>query len=130
MRPWLTRAFPKLSLKYSDGLSPWRSGIGDLAAWCSSGSTADTAWNDLPVRLPFVPLLHRALGSIVQRARTKIKCSCRCSICAPAQHRTAGEGSDVFETAPNGRLRETRVGLVNASPLQHAIKRIMRASAK
>jgi hypothetical protein len=30
-------------------------------------STADTAWNDLPVRLSFVPLMHRALGSIVQR---------------------------------------------------------------
>jgi len=30
-------------------------------------STADTAWNDLPVRLPFVPLIHRTVGSIVQR---------------------------------------------------------------
>jgi hypothetical protein len=30
-------------------------------------STGDTAWNDLPVRLAWVPLLHRALGSIVQR---------------------------------------------------------------
>jgi hypothetical protein len=30
-------------------------------------STADTAWNDLPVRLSFVPLIHRTLGSIIQR---------------------------------------------------------------
>jgi hypothetical protein len=30
-------------------------------------STADTAWNDFPVRPSFVPLLHRTLGAIVQR---------------------------------------------------------------
>lgn len=30
-------------------------------------STADTAWNDLPVRPAFVPLLHRTLGALVQR---------------------------------------------------------------
>jgi hypothetical protein len=30
-------------------------------------STADTAWNDLPMRPAWVPLIHRALGSIVGR---------------------------------------------------------------
>ena len=30
-------------------------------------STADTAWNDLPVRPAFVPLLHRMLSAMVQR---------------------------------------------------------------
>lgn len=30
-------------------------------------STADTAWNDLPVRPAFVPLIHRTLGALVQR---------------------------------------------------------------
>lgn len=30
-------------------------------------STADTAWNDFPVRPSFVPLIHRTLGAMVQR---------------------------------------------------------------
>jgi hypothetical protein len=30
-------------------------------------STADSAWNDLPVRPSFVPLIHRTLGALVQR---------------------------------------------------------------
>ena len=30
-------------------------------------STADTAWNDFPVRPSFVPLIHRTLGALVQR---------------------------------------------------------------
>ena len=41
---------------------PW--GLGRVIQF---SSTADTAWNDLPVRLAWVPLLYRTLGSIVQR---------------------------------------------------------------
>ena len=54
-------------LHYTDGTPavmerPW--GLGRVVQF---SSTADTAWNDFPVRLAWVPLLHRALGSIVQR---------------------------------------------------------------
>jgi hypothetical protein len=54
-------------LKYADGAPavmerPW--GLGRVVLF---SSTADTAWNDLPVRLAFVPLLHRTLGAIVSR---------------------------------------------------------------
>jgi hypothetical protein len=58
---------PRILLKYADG-SPaavertW--GLGRVVLF---GSTADTAWNDLPVRPAFVPLVHRALGAVVQR---------------------------------------------------------------
>jgi len=57
----------RVILKYSDGTAavmerPW--GLGRVVQF---SSTADTAWNDLPVRLAWVPLLHRTLGSIVQR---------------------------------------------------------------
>jgi len=41
---------------------PW--GLGRVILFSSTG---DTAWNDLPVRPSFVPLVHRALGAIVQR---------------------------------------------------------------
>ena len=54
-------------LKYADGTPavverPW--GLGRVVQF---SSTADTAWNDLPVRLAWVPLLHRALGRLVAR---------------------------------------------------------------
>jgi hypothetical protein len=57
----------QIVLKYADGTPavmerPW--GLGRVVLF---SSTADTAWNDLPVRLAWVPLLHRTLGSIVQR---------------------------------------------------------------
>lgn len=39
-------------------------GLGRVVMFASS---ADTAWNDLPVRPSFVPLVHRALGAMVQR---------------------------------------------------------------
>ncbi len=57
----------RIVLKYADGSPavmerPW--GLGRVIQF---SSTADTAWNDLPVRLAWVPLLHRTLGSIVQR---------------------------------------------------------------
>ena len=58
---------PQIILKYNDGMPaiaerPW--GLGRVVLFSSS---ADTAWNDLPVRLAFVPLLHRTLGAIVSR---------------------------------------------------------------
>jgi hypothetical protein len=58
---------PQVIVSFADG-SPavvertWRLGRVVLFS-----STADTAWNDLPVRPAFVPLVHRALGSIIQR---------------------------------------------------------------
>jgi hypothetical protein len=58
---------PRVVLNYNDGTPavmerPW--GLGRVVLF---SSTADTAWNDLPVRLAFVPLLHRTLGAIVSR---------------------------------------------------------------
>jgi hypothetical protein len=58
---------PRVVLKYGDGTPavmerPW--GLGRVLLF---SSTADTAWNDLPVRPAFVPLLHRALGAVVSR---------------------------------------------------------------
>lgn len=34
-------------------------------------STADTGWNDLPIRPVFVPLMHRALGYLLARAEDR-----------------------------------------------------------
>jgi hypothetical protein len=54
-------------LKYADGMPAVMERTWGLGRVVLFSSTADTAWNDLPVRLSFVPLMHRTLGSIVQR---------------------------------------------------------------
>lgn len=58
---------PRVVLTYADGAPalmerPW--GMGRVVL---GSTTGDTAWNDLPVRLAWVPLVHRILGSILQR---------------------------------------------------------------
>ncbi len=57
----------RIVLKYADGTPavaerPW--GLGRVVLF---SSTADSGWNDLPVRPAFVPLLHRTLGAVVSR---------------------------------------------------------------
>jgi hypothetical protein len=57
----------QMVLKYADGTPAVMERAWGLGRVVLFSSTADTAWNDLPVRLAWVPLLHRTLGSIVQR---------------------------------------------------------------
>jgi len=59
--------FPQVVLKYADGTPAVMERAWGLGRVVLFSSTADTAWNDLPVRLAFVPLLHRTLGGIVSR---------------------------------------------------------------
>jgi hypothetical protein len=58
---------PAVVLRYSDGAPAVMERTWGLGRVVLFSSTADTAWNDLPVRPSFVPLVHRALGAIVQR---------------------------------------------------------------
>jgi hypothetical protein len=58
---------PQVVLRFAEGEPavmerPW--GLGRVIQF---SSTADTSWNDWPVRPSFVPWLHRALGALVQR---------------------------------------------------------------
>lgn len=60
-------AAPKAILRFSDGsiaMAERALGLGRVVMFASS---ADTAWNDLAVRPAFVPLLHRTLGTLIQR---------------------------------------------------------------
>jgi hypothetical protein len=54
-------------VKYNDGTPAIMERSWGLGRVVQFSSTADTAWNDLPVRLAFVPLLHRAVGAVVSR---------------------------------------------------------------
>ena len=58
---------PKVVVRFADGTPAvmersW--GLGRVILFCS---TADSAWNDLPVRPAYVPLVHRSIGALVQR---------------------------------------------------------------
>jgi hypothetical protein len=58
---------PQVVVAFADGSPAVMERTWGLGRVVLFSSTADTAWNDLPVRLAFVPLIHRTLGAIVQR---------------------------------------------------------------
>jgi hypothetical protein len=58
---------PRVVLKFSHGAPAIVERPFGLGRVVMFASTADTAWNDLPVRPAFVPLIHRTLGALVQR---------------------------------------------------------------
>ena len=58
---------PAVVLNYADGTPAIVERTWGLGRVVLFSSTADNAWNDLPVRLSFVPLIHRTLGALVQR---------------------------------------------------------------
>jgi len=58
---------PQTVLKFADGAPAIMERTWALGRVILFSSTANSSWNDWPVRLSFVPLIHRALGSIVQR---------------------------------------------------------------
>jgi hypothetical protein len=58
---------PQTVVKFSHGTPAIIEHTYGLGRVVMFASTADTAWNDLPVRPAFVPLLHRTLGALVQR---------------------------------------------------------------
>lgn len=58
---------PQVIAKFSHGAPAIIERTYGLGRVVMFASTADTAWNDFPVRPSFVPLIHRALGAMVQR---------------------------------------------------------------
>jgi hypothetical protein len=58
---------PQVIAKFSHGAPAIIERTYGLGRIVMFASTADTAWNDFPVRPSFVPLIHRALGAMVQR---------------------------------------------------------------
>ena len=58
---------PQIIAKFSHGTPAIIERTYGLGRVVMFASTADTAWNDFPVRPSFVPLIHRTLGAMVQR---------------------------------------------------------------
>jgi hypothetical protein len=63
-----TEAGPaKVIVRFADGMPAALERTWGLGRVVLFASTADLAWNDLPVKHAFVPLIHRVLGAVVQR---------------------------------------------------------------
>lgn len=58
---------PQSVLLFSDGSPAVMERPFGLGRVVQFSSSANTAWNDFPVRPAFVPLLHRTLGAVIQR---------------------------------------------------------------
>ena len=109
---------PEVILKYSDGsvaVAQRNWGLGRVILF---SSTADTAWNDLPVRLPFVPLIHRALGSIVQRQDEGLNVRVGARFSRRLNSELLEKEVTFLKPRRTEGLRETRrVELINGSPV-------------
>jgi hypothetical protein len=57
---------PKIVLRYQDGNPAVMEREFGLGRVIQFSSTANTGWNDLPVRPAFVPFMHRCLGAVAQ----------------------------------------------------------------
>ena len=110
----------RIALKFSDG-SPamlertWGRGRVVLFA-----STANTAWNDLPLRPAFLPLMDRTLGAILDRqdARLNIRVGSRFEfVCDPDWVNKDAIFTGPGEKAGSGSLR--RIGMQDGVPMLH-----------
>lgn len=109
---------PEIVLKYSDGTAAVAQRNWGLGRVVLFSSTADTAWNDFPVRLPFVPLLHRALGSIVQRQDEGLNVRVGSQFSRRLSTELLEKEAAIFRPRRTEALRETRrVEPVNGAPV-------------
>ncbi len=109
---------PQVVLKFSHGtpaLVEHTYGLGRVVQWAS---TADTAWNDLPVRPSFVPLLHRTLGAMVQRQDEGLNVRVGQKFTRRVAAELLDKEARVFKPRQTDALLEQRrIGLVNGWPM-------------
>jgi hypothetical protein len=79
-------------------------------------STANTAWNDLPARPAFVPLMQRALGRLVTRRDEALNIPVGGVFTWPARPDWLYKEMKVTPPAP-GIPGRSNVGLINGEPL-------------
>ena len=108
----------RIVVRFADGTPavverPW--GLGRVVLFSSSASTA---WNDLPVRPAFLPLMHRTLGSVLNRQDENLNVR----VGQGFARRMGGEflGREAVVTAPSEKqvMKESRkIDLVGGAAL-------------
>jgi hypothetical protein len=105
-------------LKFADGTPAVAQRTWGLGRVILFSSTADTEWNDLPVRLSFVPLVHRALGSLVQRQDEALNLRVGAAFARRLSSELLEKDASILKPQRVNVLRDTRrIELVNGSPL-------------
>lgn len=109
---------PQTVLSLEDS-SPWiveaSFGLGRVVMF---GSTADSAWTDLPVRPAFVPLLHRTLGSVIQRQDEGLNLRVGHRFGRRVSNELLGKDAAFTSPRKGDTVRELkRVEMVNGSPM-------------
>lgn len=98
---------PSIILRYRDG-SPaimersW--GTGRVVLF---NSTADTRWNDMPLRASFIPLLFRSLGYLIQRGDDSLNIPVGTPFTHVVDSRLVGESAVVEHLDPDVGFKQT-----------------------
>ena len=101
----------RVVMPFSDGspaIVEWPWGAGRVIQFAS---TANTAWNDFPVRPVFVPLIHRILGAIMNRQSERLNVPVGARVvlrCDPEQL-----GKPVSIVVPQSETKAPRSGRVD-----------------
>jgi hypothetical protein len=108
---------PAVVLSYADGEPAVMERPFGLGRIVQFSSTAGGAWNDLPVRPIFLPLMHRALGFLLERSGDRLNIRAG----TPFTHTVAAEraGKNYTVTEPGAKLApvRTRTAMVkNGTP--------------
>ena len=108
----------RIVVRFADG-SPaiveraW--GLGRVVLFSSSASTA---WNDFPVRPAFVPLMHRTLGSVLNRQDENLNVRVGQSFARRMGGEFLGREASVVAPSVKTPVRESRkIELVGGTPL-------------
>ncbi|MFM8471388.1 MAG: hypothetical protein ACKODH_15745, partial [Limisphaerales bacterium] len=111
-------AAPKTILRFSDGsiaIAERAVGLGRVVLFAS---TVDTAWNEMAVKPAFIPLLHRTLGTLIQRhdegANDRVGAQFARRLTADLLHKDAVV---MAPGAASGTRDLRRVELVNDTPV-------------
>ena len=93
---------PAVVLSYADGEPAVMERPFGLGRVVQFSSTADGAWNDLPVRPIFVPLVHRTLGFLLARFGDRLNIRAGTPFTHTVAAERAGKSYTVTEPAPFG----------------------------
>lgn len=109
---------PRVILRYTDGKPAAMERDSGLGRVVMFSSTASTRWNDMPVRLSFVPLLHRTIGSLVQRRDEGLNLRVGEKFSRRAAPELLGKDAQVFQPRATNAVRDLRrVEMVGGWPV-------------
>lgn len=99
---------PRVILRYADGKPAAMERDFGLGRAVMFSSTASTRWNDLPVRLSFVPLIHRTIGSLIQRRDEGLNLRVGEKFTRRAAPELLGKDAQVFKPRATDAVRDLR----------------------